>query len=55
MYKLYDIGLTYKMCSVINDCPMSSVVVNQYHSEFCRVLKGVGQKRYCLVYYIKCL
>ena len=46
MYKLYNIGVTGKMWSVINDChidTMSSVVVNQCHSDFSPVLQGVRQ------------
>lgn len=46
MYKLYKIGVTGKLWSVINDChidTMSSVIVNQCQSEFFPVLQGVRQ------------
>ena len=46
MYKLYDLGITGKLWSVINQChqnTVSSIVVNQTQSEWFPVNQGVRQ------------
>ena len=46
MYKLYDLGITGKLWSLINQChqnTVSSIVVNQTQSEWFPVNQGVRQ------------